>query len=89
MKLLVRAVPNARVNEIVGWELDPHAGPVLKVRVAAQPIDGKANAALREFLAKSLQLAKSRITLDKGGNSRKKTFHLPDETVIPAWPMLF
>lgn len=83
MRLPVKAVPNARVSEILGWEDDAQAGRVLKVRVAAQPVDGKANEALREFLAKSLGVAKSKVVLERGGSSRVKMFEVPDGTVLP------
>lgn len=86
MKLVVRATPNAKSCQILGWETDPQAGPVLRVRVAAPPVDGKANAALREFLAKSLKLSKSQVVLDKGDTSRLKKFTIPDGTVLPEIP---
>jgi uncharacterized protein (TIGR00251 family) len=77
-KLHVRATPNARTSEIVGWEDEPLVGRVLHVRIAAPPVDGKANAALRGFLATSLGLPKSKVILEKGGSSRYKTFAIPD-----------
>jgi len=83
MKLVVRAVPNASRSEISGWEDDPRAGRVLRVRIAAPPVEGKANAALREFLAKALGLSKSAVTLEKGDSSRFKTFTIPDGTPLP------
>lgn len=83
MKLRVRAVPNASRNEVLGWETDPQAGPVLKVRITAPPVDGKANAALRDFLAVTLKLPKSKVILEKGGTSRFKTFEIPDGTPLP------
>ena len=83
MKLRVRATPNARLSEIVGWENDDQAGPLLRVRIAAPPVDGKANAALRDFLAKSLSLPKSKVVLEKGGSSRFKTFEIPDGAHFP------
>ncbi len=83
MKLRVRATPNARQSEVIGWETDPQAGPLLRVRIAAPPVDGKANAALRDFLAKSLGLPKSKVVLEKGGTSRFKTFEIPDGTRLP------
>jgi uncharacterized protein (TIGR00251 family) len=83
MKLVVRAVPNASRSEITGWEEDPRAGRVLRVRIAAPPVEGKANTALREFLAKALGLPKSAVTLDKGDSSRFKTFLIPDGTPLP------
>ncbi|MEI7910024.1 MAG: DUF167 domain-containing protein [Verrucomicrobiota bacterium] len=82
MKLHVRATPNARSSEIVGWEEEAQVGRVLRVRIAAPPVDGKANAALREFLAKALGLSKSMISLEKGGSSRYKTFTIPDGTKL-------
>ena len=83
MKLRVRATPNARQSEIIGWEDDPQAGRILRVRIAAPPVDGKANTALRDFLAKSLELSKSTVVLEKGSSSRFKTFEIPDGTPLP------
>lgn len=84
MKLRVRAIPNARRSEVIGWEDDAQAGRILRVRVAAPPQDGKANAELRDFLATTLGLPKSRVILDKGGSSRFKTFEIPDGTALPG-----
>jgi uncharacterized protein (TIGR00251 family) len=83
MKLRVRATPNARRSEVIGWENDPQAGRILRVRVAAPPTEGKANAELREFLAKELGLPKSKVLLEKGNSSRFKTFDVPDGTALP------
>jgi uncharacterized protein YggU (UPF0235/DUF167 family) len=46
-------------------------------------VDGEANKALRDFLAKSLGLSKSQVSLEKGGSSRFKTFEIPDGTRVP------
>lgn len=83
MKLRVRATPNASRSEVVGWEDDTQAGRILRVRVAAPPVEGRANAALREFLAKTLGLPKSKVILEKGGSSRFKSFEIPDGTSLP------
>ena len=77
------AVPNARAGEVIGWEDDPRAGRVLRVKVAAPPVEGKANVALREVLAKHFGLAKSQVVLAKGSTSRVKVFTLPDGTCGP------
>lgn len=82
MKLRVRATPNARNSEVIGWSHDPLVGPVLCVRIAAPPAEGKANAELRRLLADKLGLAKSSVTLEKGGTSRIKTFDIPDDTCL-------
>lgn len=83
MKLTVRAVPNAKTSAILGWELDGMAGKVLKVRIAAPAVDGKANAALTAYLAETLGISRSKVTLEKGGTSRFKQFTIPDGTPLP------
>lgn len=83
MKLVVSIVPNARSNEVVGWENDPRSGRVLKVRITAPPVEGKANAAAREFLAETLGLSKSAVVLERGSSSRLKLFTIPDGTILP------
>lgn len=83
MKLRVRATPNARRSEVVGWMMDAQAGRILQVRVAAPPVGGKANAELRNFLATVLKLPKSSVILEKGGSSRIKSFEVPDGTTLP------
>lgn len=83
MLLRVRATPNASRSEIIGWEVEPHAGRVLRIRIAAPPVEGQANKALRDFLAKHFNVPKSSVTLEKGGTSRFKTFSLPDHINLP------
>lgn len=83
MKLRVRATPNAHRSEIIGWEDDPQTGRILRVRVAAPPLEGKANAELRAFLAKTLDLPKSKVVLEKGNAARIKSFDIPDGTPLP------
>lgn len=82
-KLHVKATPNARISEVIGWEDNPTHSRVLRVRVAAPPVEGKANTALQAILAKWLHLPKSQVMLDKGDTSRIKTFLIPDETQVP------
>lgn len=83
VKLFVRAVPNAKTSAILGWEDEPLVGRVLKVRIAAPAVDGKANAALIAYLAKTLKLSKSAISLTKGETSRIKQFTIPDDVTLP------
>jgi uncharacterized protein (TIGR00251 family) len=49
----------------------------LKVRIAAAPEDGKANAELRAFFAKILGCPKKDIILETGEKSRLKTISFP------------
>ena len=63
--------------------MDPDGRPVLKVRVRARPVEGEANAALLKLLAKALDLPKSAVSLERGGQSRLKRIAVdglsPDE----------
>lgn len=55
-------------------------GPVhdgrLKVAVTAPPVDGEANAAVIELLAKQLGVAKSAVEVVAGASSRRKTVRI-------------
>jgi uncharacterized protein len=83
MILYVKATPNARKSEVVGWEDDPMRGRILRIRIAAPPIEGKANSELRAFLAVWLGIPKSKVTMEKGDTSRIKAFSIPDRTSFP------
>lgn len=71
-RLAVRVQPNARANEVAGWAADPRGGEVLRLRLRAPALGGKANAALLEFLAEILGLRPRQLTLERGGKSRDK-----------------
>lgn len=70
--LFVKLQPGASADRIEGWETDPEGRPVLKVRVRARPVDGAANDALIRLLAPALDLPRSAVTLERGGQSRLK-----------------
>lgn len=59
--------PGAKKTVVAGLH-----GEALKIRLAAQPVDGKANACLVAFLADRLGLAKAAISLIAGATSRAK-----------------
>jgi len=80
MILRVKATPNAKRSEVLGWDSDPLVGEYLRMRIAAPAVNGKANEAIRDFLAKRLGIAKSTVTLEKGKTARFKCFELPDHT---------
>jgi len=65
--LRFHVVPNAKENEVVGRH-----GVAIKVKLRAPAVEGKANAALRSFLAEELNISASRITLTRGQKSREK-----------------
>lgn len=59
--------PRAAKTAVAGT----HDG-LLKIRLAAPPVDGAANTALVEFIADRLGIAKSRVRLVGGASSRRK-----------------
>ena len=59
--------PGAKKTEVVGLH-----GEALKIRLAAPPVDGKANACLLAFLADRFGVAKSAVSLVSGDTSRAK-----------------
>jgi uncharacterized protein (TIGR00251 family) len=71
--LTLHIQPGAKKTEAVGLH-----GDALKIRLAAPPVDGKANDALIDFLAKTLSIPKSRLTLVSGQTSRSKRVQLSD-----------
>ena len=67
VSISVKAVPRAARDEIVGW-LDG----ALKIRIAAPPADGRANAALETLLAATLGLRRSAVRVAAGHGSARK-----------------
>ena len=69
--LAVRATPSASRDAVATG-----ADGTIRVHVTAPPEAGRANAAVREILARSLGLPKSRLVLVRGGTSRNKLFRI-------------
>jgi uncharacterized protein (TIGR00251 family) len=69
--LRVQASPGAGRSAVTGRH-----GDAVKVRVAAPPVDGRANTALVEFLAAEFGLKAADVTLVSGATSRAKRFRL-------------
>ena len=63
----IKISPNAKKNEII------NEGEFVKVKITAQPVDGKANKALIEFLSKNFKIPKTSIKILKGETSKEKT----------------
>lgn len=81
MKLALKVTPGAKRNEVLGWEDDyPQVGRVLKLKIAAPPVEGKANKEIILFLAKTLGIPKSAVELVHGTSGRIKLAELPDGT---------
>jgi uncharacterized protein len=77
--LAIKAVPNAPRHEVVGW-----LGEALKVKIHAPPLEGRANAALCEFLADTLGIARRAVTVARGDTSRLKLVRIEGLTLSEA-----
>ncbi len=66
--LEVLVQPRASRTRVVG----EHDGR-LKIQLAAPPVDGEANAALVEFLARTLGVRRSDVVIERGETGRRKT----------------
>jgi uncharacterized protein (TIGR00251 family) len=69
--LTLHIQPGAKKTEVAGLH-----GDALKIRLAAPPVDGKANAALLAFVAERLGIAKSSVSLKSGQTSRRKVLEV-------------
>jgi uncharacterized protein (TIGR00251 family) len=81
LKRPIHATPGARSTEAAG----AHGG-VLRVRLAAPPVDGKANAALIEWAAQAFGVPKTQVELLHGASGRQKVLavQLPSEAALHA-----
>jgi uncharacterized protein (TIGR00251 family) len=59
-------------------------GDRLKVRIAAPPVDGKANAGLIAFLAKQFGVPKQQVHLLRGDTGKSKTVRVEAPRTLPA-----
>jgi uncharacterized protein len=66
--LVVHVVPRARRTEVSGWH-----GDAIKIRVAAAPAEGAANAELVRFVAERVGVARGAVTIASGVTARRKT----------------
>jgi hypothetical protein len=67
----VRVQPRASRTEIIGEQ----AGAI-KMRVAAPPVDGKANEECRRYLAKLLKVGATSVEIIAGDSSRDKVIRV-------------
>ncbi|MEN9480418.1 MAG: hypothetical protein RLZZ298_1813 [Pseudomonadota bacterium] len=83
--LTLHIQPGAKKTEFAGLH-----GDALKIRLAAPPVDGKANEALIKFVAETLKLPKSAVTLKSGQTSRRKVLEVigAEARAIAGFPAL-
>lgn len=76
--LNIHVQTGAKNTEIAGL-----FGNSLKIKLAAAPIEGKANIALVKFLAKRFSVPISRVILKRGDKSRQKLIIIQHSSYCP------
>ncbi len=68
IRIRVRAVPGARTSAIADT-----GSTELRLRLAAPPVDGKANTELQRFLGKTFKVRRTAVAITSGATARIKT----------------
>jgi uncharacterized protein (TIGR00251 family) len=76
----LRVQPRASRNAVAGTIAAGAQGDAVKLAITAPPVDGKANAAVVEFLARLFGVAKSAITIVSGETGRNKVIAVRGRT---------
>lgn len=82
----MRVTPRGGRDAAEGWAQDADGRAYLKVRIAAAPTEGQANAALTAFVAKALKRPKSAVRIVSGDTARLKILAIEglDEAALAA-----
>lgn len=78
LSLTLHVQPGAKRTEIAGLH-----GEALKIRLAAPPIEGRANEALLRFIADTFDVPLRQVELKQGGQSRHKVVMVTGSKVVP------
>lgn len=78
LSLTLHVQPGAKRTEISGLH-----GEALKIRLAAPPIEGRANEALLRFIADTFGVPLRQVELKQGGQSRHKVVLVTGSNVAP------
>lgn len=73
VSLSIRVQPRASRNEVAGV-----LGEELKIALTSPPVDGEANKACIEFLAKMFSCPKKKVMIENGFTGRSKRIFLED-----------
>lgn len=82
-QFIVHVVPRAKVTEVAGCH-----GDAVRIRLAAPPVDGAANAELVRFLAERFGVPRSAVTIVRGATARRKTVAILGVTADAAGRVL-
>ena len=78
--LILHVQPGAKRTEVAGRH-----GDALKIRLAAPPVDGKANSELLRFLSDAFDVPLRNVTLVRGESSRQKIVRIEAPRQRPKW----
>ena len=78
IRLALQITPNAKKTEVIGLLDD-----ALKLKLQAQPIEGKANEALIRFLAGVLSVPKSAVVITHGLSGKRKLIEVRAAGLTP------
>jgi uncharacterized protein (TIGR00251 family) len=76
--LTLHVQPGAKRNEISGLH-----GDALKIRLAAPPVEGRANEALLKYIAELFDVPLRQVELKQGAQSRHKVIAVSGSSVTP------
>jgi len=78
LTLTLHVQPGAKRTDVAGLH-----GEALKIRLAAPPIEGRANDALLKFIAEAFGVPLRQVELKQGGQSRHKVVAITGSKVEP------
>lgn len=76
--LTLHVQPGARCSEVAGLH-----GGALKIRLAAPPVEGRANKALLKFIAALFEVPARQVELRHGSQSRHKIVAITGSNIEP------
>lgn len=80
----VHVIPNAKIDKVIGEH-----GDAIKIKLRAPAVEGKANTALRRFLAEKLSIPQRAIVLEHGEKSRDKVIRIDGLSGVDIYRGLF
>jgi uncharacterized protein (TIGR00251 family) len=78
LTLTLHIQPGAKRTDVAGLH-----GEALKIRLAAPPIEGRANEALLKFIAEAFAVPLRQVELKQGGQSRHKVVAITGSKINP------
>lgn len=78
VSLTLHVQPGAKRTEVSGLH-----GAALKIRLAAPPMEGRANEALRRFVSERFAVPLRQVELKQGGQSRYKVLVVTGSQIPP------